>query len=89
MALPSKVSVVIPFLSQHASFVIRDLPGALTDNAKLVLSRNLLVHGLFMVEEIGDPTEERVASKDEKKRKEVDDFLALVDPLAGGGGQIG
>jgi len=49
MSLPLKLQGILPFFQENRSFSIADLPDVLDDNAKLVLIRGMLEHGLFRI----------------------------------------
>ena len=58
MSVPLKVEPMIPFLTEHRSFRVGDLPDVLTDSAKVVLVRKMITNGLLhfvSVEEPGSP----------------------------------
>ena len=71
--LPKKLSVAVSFLESNRSFSVNELPDSLSKDAKVVLVRKLLSSGVFVIEEIGDPTVE----PDTCWKKEVASFKAL------------
>ncbi len=55
MSLPLKLTGVMPFLQEHASFCVGDLPDEeISDNAKVVLIRNMVKSGLFRIDSLGE-----------------------------------
>jgi len=55
MSLPLKLTGVMPFLQEHPSFCVGDLPDEeITDSAKVVLIRNMVKNGLFRIDSVGE-----------------------------------
>lgn len=49
MSLPSKLAPVLPFFEKNRSFLVGGLPSMMTDNAKVVLTRNMVKNGLLRI----------------------------------------
>jgi len=58
MSVPLKVESILPFLEENESFRVGDLPDEMTNNAKLVLVRSMIKHGLLRIVYLGKPTDE-------------------------------
>ena len=50
-----KLTPIMDYLKEQASYRVGDLPEILTQNAKLVLAKNLIKNGLMRIESFGEP----------------------------------
>jgi hypothetical protein len=59
---PPRLAEAFMFIRDHDRFQVRDLPGPLDDDSKLVLARRLLREGLLCIVEDQDPSPDRSPS---------------------------
>ena len=78
MALPLKLEPVMGFLDKNSIFRVADMPSLMSDDAKLILCRNMIRNGLLRISKKPAP----VIQRDEPVPSSGND-LSWLTPNAG------